>query len=89
VHRNGRDERGERFGASEEAVVVLLNDEQPPMAFVVWKLESVFGKTHEEAVDIMLSTDRNGRGVCGVYAPEDADQLVKQVLEFACEHVRE
>ena len=81
MHRNGRDERGERLGASEETVVVLLNDDQTPMAFVVWMLESVFGKTHEEAVDIMLATHRDGRGVCGVYTPEDADQLVKQVME--------
>jgi serine-type D-Ala-D-Ala carboxypeptidase/endopeptidase len=86
VHRNGRDERGERLGALEEAVVVLLNDEQTPMAFVVWMLESVFGKTHEEAIDIMLATHRDGRGVCGVYTHEDADQLVKQVMELAREH---
>jgi serine-type D-Ala-D-Ala carboxypeptidase/endopeptidase len=86
VHRNGRDERGERLGASEETVVVLLNDEQTPMAFVVWLLERVFGKTHEEASDIMLATHRDGRGVCGVYAHEDADQLVKQVMELVREH---
>lgn len=65
---------------------MLLNDEQTPMAFVVWMLESVFGKTHEEAIDIMLATHRDGRGVCGVYTHEDADQLVKQVMELAREH---
>jgi ATP-dependent Clp protease adapter protein ClpS len=86
VHRNGRDEREERLAASEEAVVVLLNDEQTPMAFVVSILESVFGKTHEEATDIMLAIHREGRGVCGVYTPEDADQLVEQVMELAREH---
>ena len=86
VHRNGRDARGEPVGASEQAVVVLLNDEQTTMAFVAWILESVFGKTHEEAIDIMLATHRDGRGVCGVYAPEDADQFVKQVTELAREH---
>jgi len=86
LHRNGRDERGERLGASEETIVVLLNDEQTPMAFVVWLLEGVFGKTHEEAIDIMLATHRDGRGVCGVYTHEDADQLVKQVMELAREH---
>ena len=86
VHRNRRDARGERLGASEEAVVVLLNDEQTTMAFVAWILESVFGKTHEEAVDIMLATHRDGRGVCGVYTRDDADQLVKQVMELARDH---
>jgi ATP-dependent Clp protease adaptor protein ClpS len=86
VHRNGRDERGERLGASGEAVVMLLNDEHTPMEFVVWLLEGVFGKTHEEAIDIMLATHRDGRGVCGVYTHEDADQLVKQVMELTREH---
>jgi len=85
VHRNGRDKRGERIDASEETVVMLLNDEQTPMEFVNWLLEGVFGKTHEEAVDIMLVTRRDGRGVCGVYTHEDADQLVKQVMELARE----
>jgi ATP-dependent Clp protease adaptor protein ClpS len=80
------NERGERLGPLEEAVVVLLNDEQTPMAFVTWILESVFGKTHEEAVEVMLATHRDGRGVCGVYTPEDADQLVKEVMELAREN---
>lgn len=86
VHRNGRDERGERLGASEETVVMLLNDEQTPMAFVVWLLEHVFGKSNEEATDIMLATHRDGRGVCGVYTHADADQLVRQVMELTREH---
>jgi ATP-dependent Clp protease adaptor protein ClpS len=86
VHRNGRDERGERLEAPEETVVVLLNDEQTPMAFVAWLLERVFGKTHEEAIDIMLATHRDGRGICGVYTHEDAGQLVKQVIELTREH---
>jgi gamma-glutamyltranspeptidase/glutathione hydrolase len=87
VHRNGRDERGERLAAaSQETVVVLLNDEQTPMAFVVWLLEGVFGKTHEEAVDIMLATHRDGRGVCGVYAHEHADRLVNEVMELSREN---
>jgi ATP-dependent Clp protease adaptor protein ClpS len=70
----------------EEAVVVLLNDEQTPMAFVVSILESVFGKTNEEATDIMLAIHREGRGICGVYRHEDAEQLVKQVMELTLEH---
>jgi gamma-glutamyltranspeptidase/glutathione hydrolase len=86
VHRNGLDERGEQLGESEETVVMLLNDEQTPMEFVVWLLEGVFGKTQQEAIDIMLATHRDGRGVCGVYPHEDADQLVKQVMELAREH---
>jgi ATP-dependent Clp protease adapter protein ClpS len=86
AHRNGRDQGGERLGALDESAVVLLNDEQTPMAFVVLILEGVFGKTHEEAVDIMLVTHRDGRGVCGVYTPEVADELVKRVMELTREH---
>ena len=74
--KNGRD----------GVVVLLLNDEQTPMEFVVWILENVFGKTHQDASDITLATHRDGRGVCGVYAQEYADQLVKQVMELTREH---
>jgi ATP-dependent Clp protease adapter protein ClpS len=86
-HRS-RSPEGKEKGKNgrEGVVVVLLNDEQTPMEFVVWMLENVFGKTHQEASGIMLATHRDGRGVCGVYPQEDADQLLKQVMALAREH---
>ncbi len=48
--------------------VVLLNDDFTPMEFVVVILSKLFGKTHAEAVAIMLSIHKLGRGVAGVYS---------------------
>ena len=63
--------------------VLLLNDDYTPMEFVVHILEKIFGKTREEAVDVMLHVHRHGVGMCGVYTFEVAETKVAQVIEFA------
>jgi ATP-dependent Clp protease adaptor protein ClpS len=40
--------------------VLLLNDEETTMEFVVHVLEDIFGKTHEEALKLVLDIDANG-----------------------------
>jgi ATP-dependent Clp protease adaptor protein ClpS len=63
--------------------VVLLNDDYTPMEFVVVVLERFFGKSQEEATQIMLHVHRRGIGICGVYAYEIAETKVTQVIDFA------
>ncbi|MEM9706392.1 MAG: ATP-dependent Clp protease adapter ClpS [Pseudomonadota bacterium] len=63
--------------------VILLNDDYTPQEFVVWLLQSIFNKTPEEAVRIMLHVHQNGIGVCGVYTYEVAETKVAQVMELA------
>lgn len=63
--------------------VLLLNDDYTPMEFVVYLLESVFHKSHEEAVKIMLHVHHNGVGVCGVYTYEIAETKVVRVMSLA------
>ncbi len=63
--------------------VVLLNDDYTPMEFVVVVLERFFGKSQEEATQIMLHVHRRGIGVCGVYPYEIAETKVTQVIDFA------
>jgi hypothetical protein len=41
--------------------------------------ETMFGKTREDAIKIMLTVHKGGIGVCGVYSAEDAGNLVKRV----------
>ncbi|MCH7542605.1 MAG: ATP-dependent Clp protease adapter ClpS [Proteobacteria bacterium] len=66
--------------------VVLLNDDYTPMEFVVVVLERFFGKSQEEATQIMLHVHRRGIGICGVYPYEIAETKVTQVIDFAREN---
>jgi len=63
--------------------VYLLNDDYTTMDFVVYILESVFHKPHIEAVQIMLHVHRSGKGLCGVYTKEIAEEKVKTVHTLA------
>lgn len=59
--------------------VVLHNDDYTTMEFVVGVLCSVFHKSQEEAVRIMLAVHETGRGDCGVYPAEVAETKVSIV----------
>jgi ATP-dependent Clp protease adaptor protein ClpS len=63
--------------------VLLLNDEETTMEFVVQVLEDVFGKTREEALKLVLDIHRDGSGECGVYTPEQASKVIERVAELA------
>lgn len=63
--------------------VVLLNDDFTPMDFVVTILETIFRKTHEEAVQLMLEIHQKGAAVCGVFTRDVAETKVDQVIEVA------
>lgn len=63
--------------------VLLLNDDFTPMDFVVRVLERIFGKTRDEAVEIMLQVHHRGVGVCGIYTFEVAETKVAQVIDTA------
>ena len=66
--------------------VILLNDDYTPMEFVVDVIQRFFGKTREQATQIMLKVHTEGVGVCGVYTHEIAETKVNQVLGYAREH---
>ena len=66
--------------------VIMLNDDYPPMEFVVMILERTFNKNHEEASHIMLHVHQKGVGVCGVYTYEIAETKVTQVMDLARQH---
>jgi ATP-dependent Clp protease adaptor protein ClpS len=63
--------------------VLLLNDDETTMEFVVQVLESVFGKTREEALKLVLEIHRDGSGECGVYAVGQASTIVARVAALA------
>ena len=63
--------------------VLMLNDDYTPMEFVIHMLERFFGKSHEEATQIMLQVHQRGVGVCGVYTYEIAETKAGQVMDMA------
>ena len=63
------------------AKVLLLNDDQTTMEFVVLVLESIFGKTRD--TKLVLAIHRDGSGECGVYTPELASKIAERVAELA------
>jgi len=63
--------------------VLLLNDDFTPMEFVVHVLERLFGMTHAQAIEIMLTVHRKGVAVVGVFSHEIAETKVAQVMELA------
>ena len=66
--------------------VLLLNDDYTPMDFVVGVLQNFFGKTREQATQVMLKVHREGMGVCGVYPKDLAASKVEQVIAFSRQH---
>ena len=63
--------------------VFLLNDDYTTMDFVVEVLCDIFHKSYEEAVNIMLTIHKSGKGLCGVYTYEIAETKVDQVHRLA------
>jgi len=68
------------------ARVLLLNDDQTPMEFVIELLERVFDKDREAATRLMLEIHHKGIGTCGIYPWEAADAKASEVREFVRQH---
>ncbi len=66
--------------------VVLLNDDFTPMDFVIFILKTFFGKSDQEATEIMMKVHNEGSGVAGVYPFEIAEMKSAQVNTFAKEN---
>ncbi len=63
--------------------VLLHNDDFTTQDFVVWLLKSVFRKPDAEAVRIMLSVHREGKGTAGVYTRDVAETKAAQARQLA------
>lgn len=65
------------------AKVLLFNDDETTMEFVVRILEGVFGKTRDQAYKLVVEIHQNGSGECGVYTAQEAATIVAQVAALA------
>jgi ATP-dependent Clp protease adaptor protein ClpS len=66
--------------------VLLFNDENTPMEFVVWVLQDFFDMDFDDACKLMLHIHHNGSAICGTYSREEAERKVEDVLFCAGEH---
>ena len=64
--------------------VLMHNDNYTTMEFVVSILKTVFNKSHNEAVNIMLNIHNKGIGICGVY-PFDIASTKVEIVHFLAE----
>ena len=72
-----------RLDAPPEYRVILLNDDYTTKDFVVYVLERVFHKDKTQAVQIMESVHRSGRGVAGVYTYDIAATRAQMTMSMA------
>lgn len=66
--------------------VILLNDDYTPMEFVVWVLQTLFFKNHDEATRVMLQVHKEGKGIAGVFTHDVARTKLVQVEQVARKH---
>lgn len=68
--------------------VVMQNDDYTPMEFVVDVLQSFFGKTIEQATQIMLTVHTKGSAVCAIYTRDVAETKMMIVNQHSkdCQH---
>lgn len=65
--------------------VLMINDDYTPMEFVVEVLQVFFGKTGEQATEIMLAVHNKGLAVCGIYTKDIAETKAAFVNDYARE----
>ena len=63
--------------------VIMLNDNQTPMEFVIEILKSIFKHSDKTAQDIMLSIHNTGSAVVGIYTYEIAEQRAVEATAFS------
>ena len=63
--------------------VVFHNDDYTTMEFVIRVLRQFFHKTETEAMYVMLTVHKKGRGIAGVYSRDVAETKAAQVMDFA------
>ncbi len=63
--------------------VVLVNDDFTPMMFVTGVLTDIFGKSTEQAIQVMLQVHNQGKGVAGTYARDVAETKMQQTIDRA------
>ena len=66
--------------------VVLLNDDQTPVEWVIKVLTDIFKHTNDTAEKITLTIHNEGSGIAGIYTYEIAEQKVIEATTESRNH---
>ena len=64
----------------EKHKVIVLNDEQTPMDWVIRMLIDIFKHSEETAKNLTLTIHEEGSGVAGIYTYEVAESEIVEVI---------
>lgn len=73
----------ERTDEPKDYKVLIHNDDYTPMDFVIFVLNKFFGKSNQDATNIMLDVHNKGVGLAGIYSFEVAETKVAQANQFS------
>ena len=71
---------------SPDRNILLLNDDETPMDFVVHVLQEFLDLDFDEACKLMLRVHHEGKAVCGTYEREEAETRAAAILALAAKH---
>lgn len=63
--------------------VIMHNDDYTTMEFVIFCLQDLFGKSYEEAEQLMMKIHNEGFAVCGIFTYEIAEAKAEKVMKAA------
>ena len=66
--------------------VLLMNDDQTPMEWVIDILKLIFGHSEETAKQITLAIHNEGSGLAGIYTYEIAEQKTTESTTISRQH---
>lgn len=66
--------------------IILLNDDQTPMEWVISILTEIFKHSQESAEQITMTIHTEGSGVVGTYSYEIAEQKLTETVNLSRNH---
>ena len=66
--------------------VIMLNDDYTTMEFVEFVLQAIFHRSQADSKKITWEIHSEGKGICGTYTLEVAEEKATEVLALAYKH---
>jgi ATP-dependent Clp protease adaptor protein ClpS len=76
----------QKIGIPPKYKVIVLNDDQTPMDWVIGILAEVFKHSEETAKKLTLTIHEEGSAVAGIYTFEVAEQKCVEAVNLSREH---